>query len=629
MQDKYLSKDDVKKLLEKRPQSDRKQIFNKLVEGGYTIEGFNDNSVSQTPTRPQPKPVSELMKQQGGGMQSGIASQLAQVLPKASPKLDQNIETYKQSPEYKQKVLTTKTAEKLKQMKGPVQEFGAARKNFENQVGEGVKKVGSGALDLLSFVSATGQAGLNTVTKPIRQGLGGLLGIEGAGEDVPIGAVNLEKGIYETNLGEASKLGVQGTMKIAQGGLQTGFAPVTSATQTAVEALPSGGIRENAEKLVNLPSWAIEEGARAIGKTVNPNLSDEEIQENFVEPLTTALGIGLSVWGAKAGSQANASTKLVKKANKLEKLIEKDVGYGVKKGIKPTVVGKKNAGDLTDYYQKSTEAIKSISANKKDLQFMNDKGKLIKGKDPSNLSEFSDAITQRKQQVFEKYDALAKEGTAQGLKVKMDNVASELRKFADDPVTKEHFADIADYAAKKADLFKKEMTPSQVQDLIKEYNSRAKDYTLGKSKNAVDNMIAETLRENLAKTIDGLKGDKYSKLKKEYGTLKTIEKDVSKRVLVDARKAPKGLIDQIASFGGLGQALIGAATGNLPLVVAGGAPKGLAYLLKRANDPNLIVKNMFKKVSKTQNKINRLNSKFPTASLTKQLLLPSLLNSRN
>jgi hypothetical protein len=110
-------------------------------------------------------------------------------------------------------------------------------------------------------------------------------------------------------------------------------------------------------------------------------------------------------------------------------------------------------------------------------------------------------------------------------------------------------------------------------------------------------MIANNLRKGLDSSIESLTSPGYQTLKNKYGALKTIERDVNRRAIVDARKNVKGLIDFSDIFSG-SQVFNGIVTMNPAVAGQGMAAKAIASLYKHYNNPNAIVKRMF---TKTEN----------------------------
>ena len=110
-------------------------------------------------------------------------------------------------------------------------------------------------------------------------------------------------------------------------------------------------------------------------------------------------------------------------------------------------------------------------------------------------------------------------------------------------------------------------------------------------------MVVNNLRKELDNVITGASGEGYQELKRSYGALKAVEKEVTHRAIVDARKNVQGLIDFTDIFTS-GELVSGLATMNPAVIGKGVFMRGVKELYKAMNDPNRIVKNMFTDVDK-------------------------------
>jgi hypothetical protein len=104
--------------------------------------------------------------------------------------------------------------------------------------------------------------------------------------------------------------------------------------------------------------------------------------------------------------------------------------------------------------------------------------------------------------------------------------------------------------------------------------------------------MREELDDIITKTLEQ---SGYQGLKKSYGSLKAIEKDVAHRSGIYARLNKKGLIDFTDIFTS-GEIVAGLATMNPALLAKGVTMKAVKEYIKYVNDPNHIVKTMFKDV---------------------------------
>ncbi|HSW40419.1 MAG TPA: hypothetical protein VLL97_13100, partial [Acidobacteriota bacterium] len=246
--------------------------------------------------------------------------------------------------------------------------------------------------------------------------------------------------------------------------------------------------------------------------------------------------MGGPIVGAVAGKMAKPAAKLIEK--------------GINKAIRPSVVGKQTAAQNAKYMDQAGEAVNEILKNRNTLVLTTESGNKVAGKIPRNLNQFAEAIEQTKTAVFKKYDALNKAAGGKGAKVDLNPIADELDKVASSKIMQTHSPDVASYAAKKAESLRAAGTHTmeEAQEAIKIYNESLKSFYKNPSyetanKAAVDAAVVNQLRKQLDTVIEGAVGPGYQSLKKTYGSLKTVEKDVVHRAIVNARKNTKGLID--------------------------------------------------------------------------------------
>ncbi len=289
-----------------------------------------------------------------------------------------------------------------------------------------------------------------------------------------------------------------------------------------------------------------------------------------------------------------------------EESIDKAIVAKFEKGIKPTITTKTPSG-VRAYRDDVTQAVKTIDTNKPNLSFTDDTGEIITGKNPQTLQQLTDAVEQTKKSVFSQYDSLAKQAGEAGVEVKLAPIANELDTVINSkslqitsPETIKYAKDLKDRLTSTGTL-----DATTAQDVIQNYNKsleafyRNPSYETASRAN-VDAMIANNLRKSLDEGISGLTGEQYGALKKQYGSLKTIEKDVVKATLRDARKNVKGLIDFTDVFSG-GQVVNGILNLNPGQIASGLAQKGIAEYIKFLNNPNRAIEQMFQAVEKSKN----------------------------
>ncbi len=107
--------------------------------------------------------------------------------------------------------------------------------------------------------------------------------------------------------------------------------------------------------------------------------------------------------------------------------------------------------------------------------------------------------------------------------------------------------------------------------------------------------MVRIFREQLGKTIENATGENYVALKKQYGALSAIEKDVSKRATMIAKQQGGGLADYAQVFSG-GDMVHGILSLNPALFAKGAAQSALTKFFQYMKSPDRAIQNMFKAV---------------------------------
>jgi hypothetical protein len=279
--------------------------------------------------------------------------------------------------------------------------------------------------------------------------------------------------------------------------------------------------------------------------------------------------------------------------------LSKAIRTGVEKSIRPSVIGQRTFPQMEKYLSRAETAVKTIIENKDNLELSSVSGDVVKGKLPQTLKQFSQAVDQTKIEIFKQYDALTKEAGGQGARIGLNPIVSELRGIADDAIVSDFNPKIGKYAVDLADRLETRgsYTAEEVQKGISTLNNSLDAFYKNPSfENAsqaqVDAMVVNNLRSSLDTAIENITGSDYQVLKNKYGALKTIERDVNRRAIVDARKNPKGLIDFSDIFSG-SQVVHGILSLDPSIFTAGLTAKIIASTIKFMNNPNRIVKSMF------------------------------------
>jgi len=345
--------------------------------------------------------------------------------------------------------------------------------------------------------------------------------------------------------------------------------------------------------------------------------------------MMNVLGLGVGTKGAKMTAKEIVDigediTTMVGKTVpvNIERQIAPIVKEGIAKAIRPSVVKGKIASQAKQFYEKANNAVRAIIENKNNLNLTDDAGDIIQGL-PSNLKQFSEAISTTKKEIFNKYDEIAQMAGEAGAKVDLSEIVPELDAIINHRGLQATSPDIVKYAADIQERLNEigSLSAKEAQDSIAALNNRLASVTDFNSaaKASVDSLVANKLRGSLDNIIEETTGMQYGELKRKYGALKEIERDVNRRAMVDARKNTKGLIDFTDVFTGA-ETVRGILSLSPSATAAGVTGKGIASYIKRLNDPNRIVKNMFEKTEKLIKKGENIKQPFLAKSKTVNII---------
>lgn len=393
----------------------------------------------------------------------------------------------------------------------------------------------------------------------------------------------------------------------------------------------AGGVIDTAKKGIDLYKSAGEKIYNSLEKNVLEQDSVRKgLQTSGVNAVSDAAKVGIEnpllipsmIYGGEAmGGKKdliskiaspvvrNTDTGLLNTASRLtsksESQIESAIINKFEKGVKPLLSNKTTPTKLAQYKSDVVNAVQTINENKPNLSFSNEFGDVITGQNPQSLQELTHAIEQTKKSIFSKYNGLAKEAGEAGVTVNMTPIASELDTVIGNKALSITNPRSIQYAQELKDRLTKvgKLDAETAQEVIQNYNKSLEAFYRNPSYDtasqaAIDSMIANKMRKTLDDGISGLTGESYQALKKQYGSLKSVEKDVVKASLRDARKNIKGFLDFADIFSG-GQIVNGILSLNPAIIAQGVAQKGISSFYKHLNNPNRAIQKMFRVVEKS------------------------------
>jgi hypothetical protein len=309
--------------------------------------------------------------------------------------------------------------------------------------------------------------------------------------------------------------------------------------------------------------------------------------------------VGAGAKGVGAGVAARAKMAPERLAKEYTAAVEK----GIEKSIRPSVAGKRTFGQRQKYMADAERAIGTIVKKKETLRLTNEAGDIVEGL-PQNLKQFSQSIQQTKEQIYKQYDDMAQAAGQAGARVTLKPIAKELDLVAKSKPLQDNAPEVVNYARMRAESLRKRgsYTTKDAQEALTILNNSLDSFYKNPSYETasrayIDSLVANNLRKGLDNVIEKTTAPGYQELKRDYGALKSIERDVNRRAMVDARKNVKGLIDFSDVFSG-GHVVHGLVTMNPAVVGQGAAMKAISSFIKHMNDPNKQVKNLFQRAEK-------------------------------
>ena len=302
--------------------------------------------------------------------------------------------------------------------------------------------------------------------------------------------------------------------------------------------------------------------------------------------------------------------------------VRKEAEQYINKSIKPTVKWKMNQADYNKFIDDTLDIVDLMDKNKWILQYTDDAWNAVKWQMPTNMRETSEALWNLKKVLYDQYNEIAKQAGDAGARVNMNKAFQQLDDLSKDisqnianPQTKniiDTYKDALLQYTDDAGTIAIEDAQKLTQDFNKQLTAFFKNPNMNDvSKNSIVAQLNKWTKDAINDSIDDVldnsikngssASSQYTQLKSFYGKIKTIEDEISKRALVEARKNAKGLSSTILDS--LSWWEFTSAVLSLDPVKAGKA--WVMNLISRyynyVNNPNTQLNNLFKLVEKTNN----------------------------
>ena len=302
--------------------------------------------------------------------------------------------------------------------------------------------------------------------------------------------------------------------------------------------------------------------------------------------------------------------------------VRKEAEQYINKSIKPTVKWKMSQADYNKFIDDTLDIVDLMDKNKWILQYTDDAWNAVKWQMPTNMRETSEALWNLKKVLYDQYNEIAKQAGDAGARVNMNKAFQQLDDLSKDisqnianPQTKniiDTYKDALLQYTDDAGTIAIEDAQKLTQDFNKQLTAFFKNPNMNDvSKNSIVAQLNKWTKDAINDSIDDVldnsikngssASSQYTQLKSFYGKIKTIEDEISKRALVEARKNAKGLSSTILDS--LSWWEFTSAVLSLDPVKAGKA--WVMNLISRyynyVNNPNTQLNNLFKLVERTNN----------------------------
>ena len=246
--------------------------------------------------------------------------------------------------------------------------------------------------------------------------------------------------------------------------------------------------------------------------------------------------------------------------------VRKEAEQYINKSIKPTVKGKMNQADYNKFIDDTLDIVDLMDKNKWILQYTDDAWNAVKWQMPTNMRETSEALWNLKKVLYDQYNEIAKQAGDAGARVNMNKAFQQLDDLSKDisqnianPQTKniiDTYKDALLQYTDDAGTIAIEDAQKLTQDVNKQLTAFFKNPNMNDvSKNSIIAQLNKWTKDAINDSIDDVldnsikngssASSQYTQLKSFYGKIKTIEDEISKRALVEARKNSKWLTSTI------------------------------------------------------------------------------------
>lgn len=226
--------------------------------------------------------------------------------------------------------------------------------------------------------------------------------------------------------------------------------------------------------------------------------------------------------------------------------IDKKITDDFISAIKPSQSSLWNSKSETErYLAKAKDSVYTIVTRKEELTLTNEAWEVVKNKIPHSINQFNEATQQIKRNIYEEYSEISKTANIK-TEVNYMPIIKELETLKTNRVFKDmpESQSLEKYIDSIISSFKENWWQRSILDaeeLKKSYNSKLDAFyrnptTNDYSKSNIDALVNNLIWKQLDDTILSATWDDYAILKNQYWALRTIEKDINHRAIIEARK---------------------------------------------------------------------------------------------
>lgn len=357
------------------------------------------------------------------------------------------------------------------------------------------------------------------------------------------------------------------------------------------------------------------------GAYVSPPVSKAEAETALdiaggVAEIAEPIGTGIFA-KSKFFPEVPTSTKKAVAAAKAAEKVTDDIKEGLEKGLRLRGKGKSAWKAGEDIIEKGNEAVGVLAEHKDLIELVDKKGKAIKA--PRNAMETSQAIHKTKEYLYPEYTEMADAAAKAGGRINTDGIVSKLKAMKN----KDGLYEANTAMHPRINRLVKDMEklngadPTAVQRRIEQFNKSLGDILKGSEPKALDISVVGELRKLNDEVISEYAGAGYSDLRKKYGALLAIEKEVNREALRSMRR-PSGWGEGMKDAFTGEDITLSLLTQNPAFIARGVVRESVGAAFRQAKNTDKHIKKMFESAYKEAEPY-KLTSATPEKTIFTQL----------